>query len=71
MGKPKTLGDRLRFLRTYNGKSQNQMAKEIGINRRTLSNWENGWTEPNATCVKMLVEYFGTTYDFLIDGKMP
>ncbi len=64
-----TMPHRLQDLRDKKGKSQTRMAEEIGINRRTISSWETGYREPNATCVKILADYFGCTTDYIIIGE--
>ncbi len=42
-----TIADALRSTRNEAGKSQEYMAFELGITRRTIVNWENGVSEPS------------------------
>ena len=39
---------KVKVLRTYKGKSQEEMAKDLGVSRRTIYTWENGLALPNA-----------------------
>lgn len=41
-----TIAQALRYTRNKSGKSQEYMAFELGITRRTVSNWESGTSEP-------------------------
>lgn len=40
------LKDKLQLLRKQNGYSQEQLADKLGIDRQTLSKWENGQAVP-------------------------
>lgn len=42
-----TIAEALRITRNEAGKSQEYMAFELGISRRTILNWENGVSEPS------------------------
>lgn len=42
-----TIAEALRSTRNSSGKSQEFMAFELGVNRRTIVNWENGTSEPS------------------------
>lgn len=42
-----TISDFLRSTRNDAGKSQEYMAFELGVTRRTISNWESGTSEPS------------------------
>lgn len=44
-----TIADALRSTRYESGKSQEFMAFEIGVTRRTVINWENGVSEPSVS----------------------
>ena len=43
------INDALRTTRYQSGKSQEYMALELGVTRRTIMNWENGISEPSVT----------------------
>ena len=42
-----TIADALRYTRNESGCSQEYMASELGVTRRTISNWESGVSEPS------------------------
>lgn len=42
-----TIAEALRTTRNQSGKSQEYMAFELGVSRRTIINWENGVSEPS------------------------
>ena len=44
---PSTLRNRLRDAREWRGLEQIDIAKELGVGRSTISNYERGITEPN------------------------
>lgn len=41
-----TLGERIRTARQRARLTQEQLARKVGVGRRTIDNWENGRTEP-------------------------
>lgn len=44
-----TISEALRSTRNESGKSQEYMALELGVTRRTIVNWENGTSEPSVS----------------------
>lgn len=44
-----TISEALRITRNESGKSQEFMAFELGVTRRTILNWENGVSEPSVS----------------------
>ena len=54
----KTLAEKLRWLRTEQGKRQTEVAKGLGISTPAWHKIENGMTEVNLTRIKQLAEYF-------------
>jgi len=57
---------RLKELRIEKGLSQTQLAKEIGVNYRTISQYEKGINEPDIKTIKKLCDFFGVTADYLL-----
>ncbi len=53
-----TIGESLRISRNESGKSQEYMALELGVTRRTIVNWENGVSEPT---VSQAISWFKLT----------
>ncbi|MCL2862343.1 MAG: helix-turn-helix domain-containing protein [Firmicutes bacterium] len=57
---------RIKELREAKGLSQAQLAKEIGLNHRTISQYERGITEPDLKTIEKLCLFFGETSDYLL-----
>lgn len=43
--------------------SQEEFGKLLGFSARTVSDWENGKTEPSIATIKAMVKFFDITYD--------
>jgi transcriptional regulator with XRE-family HTH domain len=52
------LSTRLKEYRTQKGKTQAEVAQDIGVSRATIINWEKGVTTPNHQEIKLLSEVF-------------
>ncbi len=61
------LGVYLKSLREDKKLSQAKFGKEMGFSARTVSDWENGNTEPNLNTVKAIVKFFDITYEELFE----
>ncbi len=57
------VGTTIRSLRKAKNISQAELGKQLGYSARTVSDWENGSTEPNISAIKALVRFFEITYD--------
>lgn len=57
------VGETIKFLRKSKRLSQTELGKVLGFSARTVSDWENGNTEPNITTIKALVKFFDITYE--------
>ncbi|MEW6698653.1 MAG: S24 family peptidase [Bacillota bacterium] len=64
-----TLAKRLKKTRSEVGLTQNDVAKQTGINRATLANWETGRTEPDWSSLKVLAELYGVDINYLLGSK--
>lgn len=62
------VGATIRALRKSKNISQAELGKELGYSARTVSDWENGCTEPNISAIKALVKFFDITYDEFFDN---
>lgn len=60
--------DRLKDLREKSGKSQKELAHDLGITSAAISSWEYGKTFPSKSHLTKLVSILGTTSDYLL-GK--
>lgn len=57
------VGETIRYLRKGKSLSQAELGKILGYSARTVSDWENGSTEPNISAIKAMVRFFEITYD--------
>lgn len=48
------------------GYTQELASKELGVTKRTLSNWERGVTMPPVHKIDSICELYGVSYDNLI-----
>ena len=48
------------------GISRYKLAKDIGVNKQTITFWEEGINEPKISYLCTLADYFGVTADFLL-----
>lgn len=69
MGKKSTnvvFSQRLKELRTEKELSQGELAKELGISRASIINYENGERIPDVEFAQKIADYFFVTVDYLI-----
>lgn len=64
-----TLGERLRLLREERDWTQRQAANIFGITSGALSNYERGKRSPDIHTLKKIADVYGTSVDYLLDGK--
>ena len=57
---------KLKELREDKNLSQAQLAKEIGVNHRTISSYERGTREPDIDTIKKLCKFFDITAGYLL-----
>ena len=57
------LSDRLKFLRTSAGLSQQELAKQTGINKSNINMYERGDREPNFEKLEIMSDYFNVDMD--------
>jgi transcriptional regulator with XRE-family HTH domain len=53
-------------LRVESGVTQQELAKEIGVKRETVNQWENGTRQIKAESIIKLCKYFNVTADYLL-----
>ncbi len=61
----KTLGEKVKELRILSGYSQEELADEIGVSRRTIQRIENGEHEVKYYILFQLASFFGIATDYL------
>ena len=57
---------RLKELREERNLSQTQLAKEIGVNSRTINGYELGRRQPDYDTLKKLCDFFAVTSDYIL-----
>ena len=57
---------RIKELRIQKNMSQMDLAKATGISQSAIAKWELGKTEPTASAIILLAEFFGETTDYLL-----
>ena len=60
----------LKYLRKKSGKSQEELARELDLNRSTWSSYENGQSEPPASLLKKISDCFGVSLDDLLSSDL-
>ncbi len=58
--------ERIKELRLQKGLSQMELALVTGISQSAIAKWELGKTEPTATAIILLAQFFGETTDYLL-----
>ena len=56
----------LKFLRTYKGLSQQQLAEVIGTSQQSINKYENHNVEPDIDTLIAFADFFNTSVDYLI-----
>lgn len=62
-------GQRLYLLRTRAELTQQQLADELNVTRRILSDWEHGRKLPSFDSIIAIAKFFGTTTDYIMLGR--
>ena len=57
---------RLKELREEQGISKYKLAKDIGVNKQTISFWEEGINEPKISYLVLLADSFEVSADYLL-----
>ncbi|WP_219847906.1 helix-turn-helix domain-containing protein [Sphingobacterium gobiense] len=60
------LADNMRYLRAKWGRSQQQLADELGITRTRYSKYEYGMAEPPIALLVKIAKYYGLSIDEII-----
>lgn len=61
-----TFGDRLREARLQKGLTQEQLARQIGVAKSTLTGYEKGNREPDVFKIKRILEILDIDSDYLL-----
>lgn len=68
--KPTNFGKNLKFLRRLAMLSQQNLAKDLGVNRNNIASYESGLVEPSATLFIKTCEYFNKSPRLMMDSLM-
>ena len=60
------IGDKIRTLRKASGKSQEDLALDLGVSRQTINKWENNYVQPNTDNIMMLCSIFAVSSDYFL-----
>ena len=66
----KNLSSNIKKLRTRDGKSQAELAQEIGCTTKLISDWEQGRRQPSLEKLLKLVDIFDVTLDQLVKHRL-
>ncbi len=61
------LNEKIRELRKSYGISQVQLAKQLGVSKQCVSNWENDNVQPSVEMLKQIARFFNVSTDYLLD----
>lgn len=61
-----SFSERLKELRSSKGLTMQQLGKEIGSTKGTISNLENGNKKPSLDMLIKLADYFNISIDYLV-----
>lgn len=64
-----TFGENLKQIRESAQLSQDDLARILKVDQKTISNWEKDITEPTLTFIKILAKHFDLTYEMLMDTE--
>lgn len=60
-------GDQIKKLRLAKNMTQVQLAKQLGVTKQAISNWENDNIMPSIDMLRKLAIYFHCTADYLLE----
>lgn len=60
------IGTRIKKLRQQHDWTQEELADQVGINKRNISRYESGHVEPRKSTLRKLAEVLGISYEDLI-----
>jgi transcriptional regulator with XRE-family HTH domain len=66
----KRFGEKLRTLRERRGLSYRRLGAELGYSYAHFARIEAGHTMPSAQLIVAIAEYFGVSFDELMDDKL-
>lgn len=64
-----SLGEKIKFLRTKNGLTQENFAEELNVSRSAIAKWETNSGVPEVNNLKRISEIFDVSLDELLNDK--
>lgn len=64
------IGELLKTLRKKNGKTQEEVARDLYVSQKTISRWESGESLPDISIICDVASYYGITVDELLNGTV-
>lgn len=65
-----SLSKNLKELRIESGLSQAQLAEKTGLSQSALARWELGKTEPTASAIELLADFFNVSTETLLQSDL-
>ena len=63
----KTLGEKIKKIRTINNLTQSELAEIFYVSEKTISSWENNRTVPDLNMIYKISDYFKKSFYYLIN----
>ncbi len=60
------MGERLAEVRKDHGETQQQLANKMNVTKFTISNWEQGKSEPSHELLVRICKHYGISSDYLL-----
>lgn len=65
------IGNRIRESREQKTLSQSELARRLGVSQPTVSDWENGKTEPSVDNLRTLAVELDVWFEWIVTGRGP
>lgn len=65
----KTIGQRIRYLRTQSSMTQKALAETLYVSNNTVSSWERDRTRPDIIIIVQIAEVFYVSLNYLLVGE--
>lgn len=59
-------GERLKYLRQSHNMNQIQLAQKFGVQKQSISNWENNNIMPSIEMLEKIADHFHVSTDYLL-----
>lgn len=64
----KSLGKRIKSIRTQNNDSQKNLADKLNVSRQLISKWETGTSKPDHAILHKVANIYNVEFDYFIDN---